>query len=291
LRVSAICRVDKTETARLPKTKNRVIHTAKAQVLSHLSKRPQSGGRMSGPGLELVVRSNSSHVPMLSSTAAVGPVPNEISRSGFETISTGSNARLALLTTLSASKSRAGDPFEAVLVQPMRLDTGQLLPEGTVFEGHVTGRVPPRRLSRAGSLYVAFTRVDLPGKAALPIAASVAGVGVGQRSRVKVNSEGGMSGGSPGKARLLLELGVGAGISKVVDDTYQLIVEALVSTATDASTAGTARLIAFAFTGAYWLTRRGPDITLPRYTPITIRFDRPPSLPLPRPTPQHESAR
>jgi hypothetical protein len=43
---------------------------------------------------------------------------------------------------------------------------------------------------------------------------------------------------------MLINIGVTAGIAKEVDDGAQLVIEAIVSTATDASTAGTARIVA-----------------------------------------------
>jgi len=241
------------------------------------AKLDKEGGRLPGLGLELVVNANRSEPSGGFPEIVARATSTQEQLSGIETLQAGTEAKLALLSTLSASKSRAGDPFQALLVKPLRLNSGEILPEGTVFEGHVTKSIPPRWLSRAGSLYVTFTRLMLPTEAGLPIAASVAGVNVGQRSRMKVSSEGGLSGGSPGKARLLVDMGIGVGISKVTDDSYQLIAEALLSTATDASTAGTSRLIGAAFTGLFLVTRHGRDVTLPCYTTITIRFDRSPT--------------
>ena len=96
---------------------------------------------------------------------------------------------------------------------------------------------------------------------------------------MKVDSEGGLSGGSAGKKRLLVDLGVSFGFAKVADDTFQLIAQAAVSTATDASTAGTARLIGMAIGGVLFIKRRGRDVVLPPYTMIDVRFDRSPSFP------------
>ncbi len=250
------------------------------ELSSAKAKLDKEGGNSPGLNLELVVNAERSEASGGFPKIAADSTSTPERLSGIETLQAGTEANLALLSALSASKNRAGDPFKALLVKPLRLNSGEMLPEGTVFEGHVTKSTPPRWLSRAGSLYVTFTRLMLPTEAALPIAASVAGVNAGQRSRMKISSEGGLSGGSPGKARLLIEMGIGAGISKVTDDSYQLIAEALISTATDASTAGSARLVGAAFTGLYLLTRHGRDVTLPRYTTITIRFDRSPSASL-----------
>jgi hypothetical protein len=76
-----------------------------------------------------------------------------------------------------------------------------------------------------------------------------------------------------------MNIGVTSGIRKVADDGPQLLVEALVSTATDASTAGTARIAGICASGVFMLTRHGRDVVLPRFTEMNITFDRPVSLP------------
>lgn len=95
---------------------------------------------------------------------------------------------------------------------------------------------------------------------------------------MKVDPEGGLRGGSPGKKRPLFDLGVYFGLSKVSDDSFQLIAQALVSTATDASTAGTARLVGIAVGGFFFIKRHGRNVVLPPYTMLNVRFDRSPSL-------------
>lgn len=241
------------------------------------AKRAQAGQLSSGPRLQLVLNPMQPEEGSPSPTVAASSAARCAHCSGIGSLAAGSQAELVLLGPLSASKSHTGDPFKALLMQPLRLNSRQVLPEGAVFEGRVTKSVPPRWLSRPGSLYVRFTRLMLPAAGSRPIAASVAGVDVGRRSHLHVSSEGGLSGGSPSKVELLKELGVGMGLAKVADDSYQLIAEALISTATDASTAGTARLMGFAISGLYALTRHGHDVTLPPYTTITIRFDRSPT--------------
>jgi len=187
----------------------------------------------------------------------------------------GTRAQLILLSRLSASTNRAGDVFQARLVEPVRLSSTVVVPEGALYEGRVVKSVPPRRLSRPGSLHLTFTRLTLPTGQGAAIVASLAGAEVDQRSRIRMNSEGVLSGGRPGKAHLLIDVGVTGGMAKVSDDCFQLIIEAIVSTATDASTAGSARLVATAFSGLYLITRQGQDVILPKYTKLDITFDQP----------------
>jgi len=200
-----------------------------------------------------------------------GPTP----RTAPDGISAGTVAHVRLLGDLRASTSRAGDAFLALLAEPILLNSRVILPEGSLIQGKVVRSVAPRRLSRSGSLSLSFTELSLSSGRKTPISASPSSVTVDRASGLHMNAEGELKGARPGKARLLVDLGVTGGISKVTDDTFQLIAEALVSTATDASTAGSARIVAAAFSGIYWLTRHGRDVTLPRYTAIAITFDRP----------------
>jgi hypothetical protein len=94
---------------------------------------------------------------------------------------------------------------------------------------------------------------------------------------------------------MLINVGVTAGIAKEVDDGTQLVIEALVSTATDASTAGTARIAATCASGLFMLTRHGRDVVLPKFTEMSVMFDRPApnppasqAAPEARPNPQHD---
>jgi hypothetical protein len=99
-----------------------------------------------------------------------------------------------------------------------------------------------------------------------------------RRSHTRIDPEGQLHGERPGKAWMAINIGVAAGIAKEADDTFQLIFEAIVSTATDASTAGTARIIATCATGIYLVTRHGRDVVVPRFTEMNIALDRPLSV-------------
>jgi hypothetical protein len=89
---------------------------------------------------------------------------------------------------------------------------------------------------------------------------------------------------------MLINLGVAAGVSKEADDAFQVVIEALVSTATDASTAGTARIVAACASGIYMVTRHGRDVVLPRFTRLDVTFSRPLSLAEGTPGPADQTA-
>jgi len=195
-----------------------------------------------------------------------------------ETLQAGTHCTILLLGDVSASKSKVGDVVRARLLEPVLSNSSVALPAGSLFEGRVVKKTPPRRLSRAGSLYLAFTELTLPGGDHFSIAASLAGAELDASSHTRMDNEGGLLGERPGKAWMAINLGVTGGSAKGVDDGMQLMIEALVSAATDASTAGTARIISSCMSGIYMATRHGRDVVVPRFTEMDISLDRPLAL-------------
>jgi len=195
------------------------------------------------------------------------------------TLEPGTQAKIILLDTVSASKSKPGDAIEARLIEPVKINDAVVLAEGTLLEGRVLKSSAPKMLSRPGSLLITFDDMKMLSGASGPMVASVSGAELDQKSHTQMNSEGQMSGGWPGKAWMFINIGVTAGLAKVSDDTLQLIIEAIVSTATDASTAGVGRIAATTVSGIFLLTRHGRDVVLPKFTEMRITLNRPLTVP------------
>lgn len=194
------------------------------------------------------------------------------------TLPAGTTCRVLLLNGISASKNRPGDAIRARLLEPIELDSHTVLPTGSIFDGSVVRATPPRMLSRAGSLLIDFTGVTLPAGRRIPVSASLTGVEVNRGSHTKIDAEGRLHGDRPGVAWMLINGGVTAGIAKEVDDGTQLILEAILSGATDASTAGAARIAGTVVSGIFMLTRHGRDVILPSRTEMGIVLNRPLTL-------------
>jgi hypothetical protein len=241
-----------------PKAKKNSSSSAPEVVLPHRARRDL------GPLVTLIASTQ------VNTNGSVASAPTE-----SVTIPSGTEAKVILLGDLSASGSHASDNFQARLVEPVFRDSRILLPEGTLFEGKVLRSQAPRTLSRSGSILLAFTNVTIPGGTSAPVAASIAGAQINQRSHTVIDPEGRMHGDRPGKAWMLMNIGVTAGIAKEVDDGTQLVIETIVSTATDVSTAGTARIVSACASTIFLLTRHGRDVVLPKYTQMKIVFDRP----------------
>ena len=191
------------------------------------------------------------------------------------TVPAGTQAKVILMEAVSASGSHEGDTFRARLIEPISVSSTFVLPAGSVLEGRVAKAQKPRMMSRSGSLLLSFTSVTNPDGTAKRIDASVAGVSLDRRSHTRVGPEGEMQGDRPGAAWTLLNLGVTGGLAKMADDGTQLIFEAILSTATDVSTAETSRIVSACVSGAFMLTRHGRDVVLPKFTEMEITFSRP----------------
>jgi hypothetical protein len=211
-------------------------------------------------------------VPVATAAAASAPAPAE---SGPITLPPGTHARLLLLSDVSASESHQGDAFQARLLEPVRTKEGVLvLPEGSMFDGHISKLVPPRRLSRAGSIHLAFDKITLGDGASQTvvsdkIAASLAATEVANQSKVKMDEEGTLHGANRTKKQLAEDLGLGLGMEQVVDEAAEMALRAV------APYAGAGVGLAFL------LGRHGKDVDLPKYTEMEVVLSRPLTLPAP----------
>jgi hypothetical protein len=201
--------------------------------------------------------------------------PTSITPAETMTIPAGAEAKVVLLDSVSASASHAGDTFQARLIEPVTVSSTVALPAGSILEGRVAKAQKPRMMSRSGSLLLSFTSVIGPDGTAKRIDGSMAGVRVDKGSHARVGTEGEIQGGRPGIGWAFINMGVTGGLSKAADDGTQLILEAVISTATDASTAGTSRVVAACVSGVFMLTRHGRDVVLPKFAEMDIAFNRP----------------
>ena len=145
-----------------------------------------------------------------------------------EPVPAGTRCKILLLEGASASKSKPGDVSAArACSSRCLLNSRVVLPAGSLFEGNVLKNTPPRWLSRAGSLYLAFTRLLLARRQSLPNRRIARRGGVGSEiAHYALMPKGSLHGERPGKAWMAINLGVTAGIAKEADDTIQLIIEA-----------------------------------------------------------------
>lgn len=184
--------------------------------------------------------------------------PGELS-----TIPSGTHARLLLLESLSASENKQGDVFHARVLEPIVQDGHLLLPEGSTLQGHVGRIVAPRRLHRAGSVYLVFDKLLLQNGASENIAASLVGTELGTGAAGRMDEEGGLHGRGRGAKQTMKDFGVGLVSQQVADEVVELATHAV------------APYVSIPMGLAMFLGGHGHDVELPRYTELEIVFGRP----------------
>lgn len=97
-----------------------------------------------------------------------------------------------LLTALDSKSTPRGAPVRAVLTRPLLSPAHEvILPEGTIVRGKVTFVKPARGLRRNGQLRFLFETMEVPGRSAETVAASLFSADVGRDQHVEIDEEGG----------------------------------------------------------------------------------------------------
>lgn len=103
----------------------------------------------------------------------------------------GSVVHAVLVSPLSSSTTKKGDPVEAVITQPLIVSDHLLIPEGSRLQGTVLQARPARRFHRNGQLRIVFHEVVPPSGIAQNMEGSLEGVEVSKGEHLQLDSEGG----------------------------------------------------------------------------------------------------
>ncbi len=172
------------------------------------------------------------------------------------TIPEGTRAHFLLLTDLRASESKRGDTFQTRLVEPIFWPDGQLLvPEGSVLDGHIAKVETPRRLSRAGSMYLAFDLLSEPGGDSQEVTAPVADREMAHKASATIDSEAGLHAALGAVSRKAARKGAG--------EVLKLATNGVVPYTS----------VAVSLFGL--LADYGTDVDLPKYTDLLVVFGKP----------------
>ena len=186
----------------------------------------------------------------------------------------GTEIHLTLVTPINSAESREGDPFVAVLAQPVALDSRIVLPAGTRLHG-VVGTVQKAKLfsSFKGQAYMnlSFNTIEIDSRL-IPVQMSLIAIGkprVGSstspiRKDVKITEGEVIQQKHDYKGDAIgLALGGGTG------STIGLI----------AGNLGRGMGIGFAVGAVYVVARKGKEVSLPADTAMLVRLDGTVTLP------------
>ena len=180
----------------------------------------------------------------------------------------GQSSTLTLLSDVS-SRQEKNSHFQAKLGSELKVDNQTLLPQGTIFEGHLEPERARRQL-RQGSLQLVFDQMIFPNGQVHPVNAVVTSV---QLKSVSVDAEGVIRP-HRSKKRLAIQLGTTALIAKLADDLSEV--------ASASVTKNSARYFGLAGAATFLLLQRGSDVKMPAGTPVDVLFQREPqAVPVP----------
>jgi hypothetical protein len=183
------------------------------------------------------------------------------------------SGRAYMLTGLRASTNHQGDTFRAQLAEPVHIG-GRAFAPGTVVEGTVVRRVPPRMLSRAGRLYLRVDRIVPENGEPLRVGGSLSAAEADAQSRFALDEEGTLHGRKPGMLNGLVDIGYAYFVGKVSDDIAETPIRAIGAAMSDAAVANAARYVGLGSSLVFLITRHGRDVYMPKYSLIEIDFGR-----------------
>jgi hypothetical protein len=121
---------------------------------------------------------------------------------------TGTAVKMKLETTLATFSSKAGDPFQARVTEPVVMDGKTVIPIGTTVEGRVTKTNEPRRIAGKPTIAIFPENLVLPNGDRFMLNASLVDTNAHHGS--DVNPEGQFKGDGH-DAKDLTEIGMGTG--------------------------------------------------------------------------------
>ncbi|MFZ0640760.1 MAG: hypothetical protein WA020_04720 [Candidatus Acidiferrales bacterium] len=178
----------------------------------------------------------------------------------------GTQVRLTLLSGLSTGVARDGDPFEAVVSEPVYLGSQMVLPAGAKVHGIVSNVEPPKHfaLIRGGaSMTLTFSSIEVDNRI-LPARMSLLGIykdsDEGGKLRRDLNEVEGVEVQEKRDVKgYVLDATIGTGGGSLVGEVFGHVVRGFG--------------IGLIGSAVYVATKRGKDVQLPAQTGLLVRLD------------------
>lgn len=184
-----------------------------------------------------------------------------LARAAKNTIPAGSLLHCRLTQTLSTHLNAVGDPFTALVSEPVMIDGREAIPVGAKLEGRVSEIQRPGRVHGVGQMRLTVEKVVMPDGASFPLSVILATVYGAEGAKV-AGEEGGVKGPN-GRLKTLELVGAGMGGGGLVGTIFG----GFTGTVVGGVIGGTAG----------WLNtvrKRGPDLALPSGTQLNYQLTR-----------------
>lgn len=188
----------------------------------------------------------------------------------------GTQVKLVLLTGLSSSVAREGDPFYAEVAEPVMLGNQLLLPAGTKVKGEVGTILRPKRFAMfrgqaAMNLYIRYIEIDyreIPAPMSILAIYDTASSGDRDNARKDLKTiEGAVVQAKRDIKGDVKTVALGSGGGTVVGAVFSNVMRGLV--------------IGLVGSSAYVVTKKGKEVELPAKTGLLVRLDNTVTVPTP----------
>lgn len=192
----------------------------------------------------------------------------------------GTQLKLVLLTGLSSSVAREGDPFYAELAEPAYLGSQLLLPAGTRVKGEIGTIMRPKRFSMfrgqaAMNLYIRYVEIDhreIPAPMSiLAIYETIAKTERGNERKDLKTVEGAVVQARRDIKGDVRVVALGTGGGTVIGTVFSHVMRGL--------------MIGLVGSSAYVVTKRGKEVELPAQSGLLVRLDNTITVPTPQAAP------
>ncbi|HYP26378.1 MAG TPA: peptidoglycan-binding protein [Blastocatellia bacterium] len=175
----------------------------------------------------MIIRASKKLLTLMSLALIIAPGAGSVAGSPA-TVPVGTVIPLKMETQLSSRTSQAGDPFTATVIRDVEIDMsvgssenrdeGRLLliPADSRVEGHVKEVQRAERMSRAGTIAVAFDRLILPGGRSIPIDGTLTSLDDSARESFEGFEEDDRVEGEGRTRRAIIFIGAGAGVGAAI---------------------------------------------------------------------------
>ena len=185
----------------------------------------------------------------------------------------GTQMHLVLQNGLSTSVAREGDPFEAVVADPVFFGGQLVMPAGARVRGQVTNIITPRHFGlfrTQASMNLMFRSMEVDGRE-FPVKMSILAIyrdsSTGGRTRRDVNTkEGEMVQERRDWKGTGVDMAIGTGGGSVVGVIFSNVLRGTV--------------IGVVGSAAFVVQKKGKDVELPAQTSFLVRLDSPVTMPI-----------
>lgn len=167
-----------------------------------------------------------------------------------------------LISGMHTLVSHVNDPVSAEMTEPVYINGQMALPQGTLFDGHITSIRRPGWMRHNGEIAFRFDHVTLPDGHQVPVSAIITHLDHNRNLKGALDAEGHLRGRRRGSWRSFLTGAVGVG-----GLTIAKLAVASSTALTVAAPAG-----AVAFVGYEFFLRRGSNVNVPPLTGCRIRL-------------------